>query len=52
MLEIVTYPDERLRKKALPVEEVNDDIRRLVDDMAATMYANSMKEKYAQGISR
>ncbi len=35
---ILHYPDERLRRKALPVAEVNDEIRRLIDDMADTMY--------------
>ena len=35
---ILHYPDERLRRKALPVAEVNDEIRHLVDDMADTMY--------------
>lgn len=33
------YPDPRLRRKALPVEKVDDTVRRLVDDMAETMYA-------------
>ncbi|NPN69584.1 peptide deformylase, partial [Escherichia coli] len=31
--------DERLRKVAKPVEEVNAEIRRIVDDMFETMYA-------------
>jgi peptide deformylase len=35
---ILHYPDQRLRCKANPVPEVTDDIRRLVDDMAETMY--------------
>lgn len=35
---ILHYPDPRLRRRANPVPEINDDIRRLVDDMAATMY--------------
>jgi peptide deformylase len=35
---ILHYPDPRLRRKANPVPEVTDDIRRLVDDMAETMY--------------
>lgn len=35
---ILYYPDPRLRRKANPVPEVTDDIRRLVDDMAETMY--------------
>lgn len=38
MLEIVTYPDDRLKTKALPVESVDDEVRRLVDEMAETMY--------------
>lgn len=36
---ILHYPDPRLRRKALPVEKVDDAVRRLVDDMAETMYA-------------
>ena len=39
VLPIVKYPDPRLKQRALPVEAVNDEIRRLVDDMAETMYA-------------
>ena len=38
LLNILEFPDERLRKKAAPVEEVNDEIRKLVDDMMETMY--------------
>lgn len=37
--EIVTYPNEPLRSRALPVDEVTDEIRALVDDMAETMYS-------------
>ena len=36
---ILRYPDKRLRVKAEPVAEVNDEIRRICDDMAETMYA-------------
>lgn len=36
--QILVYPDERLRTVAQPVGDVNDDIRRLVDDMLETMY--------------
>lgn len=36
---ILHYPDPRLRKKAEPVTQVDDDVRRLIDDMAETMYA-------------
>lgn len=39
LLQILHYPDPRLHKKALPVAEVNSTIRRLVADMAETMYA-------------
>ena len=36
---ILHYPDPRLRKKAEDVDEVTDEIRQLLDDMAETMYA-------------
>lgn len=39
LLTILEYPDPRLRTKAVPVESVDDDLRRLVDDMLETMYA-------------
>lgn len=35
---ILTYPDEILRKKAEPVDIVDDEIKKLVNDMAETMY--------------
>jgi len=38
-LTIVTVPDPILRKAALPVERVDDALRRLADDMLETMYA-------------
>jgi peptide deformylase len=37
-LEILTFPDERLRNKARPVAVVTDEIRRTVDAMFETMY--------------
>ncbi|MCP1728074.1 peptide deformylase [Natronospira proteinivora] len=37
-LTILRYPDHRLRRKAEPVAEVNDEIRQLADDMLETMY--------------
>jgi peptide deformylase len=37
--EIVIWPDPVLKEVAKPVEKVDDDIRRLLDDMAETMYA-------------
>lgn len=36
---ILHYPDPRLREKALPISEVTEETRKLVDDMAETMYA-------------
>ncbi len=39
LLKIVHYPDPRLHKVALPVATVDDEIRKLVADMAETMYA-------------
>jgi peptide deformylase len=38
-LEILHYPDKRLRTVAEPVDKVDDSIRKLVDDMLETMYA-------------
>ena len=37
--EIVIWPDPVLKKVAKPVDVVDDGIRRLLDDMAETMYA-------------
>ena len=39
LLDILLYPDRRLRKQAKPVKEVTEDVRQLIDDMADTMYA-------------
>ena len=39
ILEILVYPDERLRTVAKPVQKVDDDIRKLVNDMKETMYS-------------
>lgn len=38
-LDILEFPDERLRTKAVPVATVDDEVRTLVDDMLETMYA-------------
>lgn len=38
VLQILRYPDARLHKVAVPVEQVDDRIRQLVADMAETMY--------------
>ena len=39
LLPILRYPDPRLHTKAKPVEAVDAGVRRLVADMAETMYA-------------
>lgn len=39
LLQILEYPDPRLRTKAQPVVEFDGALRRLVDDMFETMYA-------------
>ena len=38
LLPILRYPDPRLHTVAAPVAEVDDTVRRLVDDMLQTMY--------------
>ena len=38
-LDILEFPDARLRRKALPVQAVTDETRRFIDDMLETMYA-------------
>lgn len=38
-LNILHYPDPRLRRPAVAVDSVDETIRRLVDDMLETMYA-------------
>ena len=37
--EIKKYPDEILKKKALPVKKIDGDVRNLIKDMVDTMYA-------------
>ncbi|WP_372016842.1 peptide deformylase [Tistrella mobilis] len=39
IMPILTAPDPRLTKTATPVARVDDDVRRLMDDMLETMYA-------------
>lgn len=39
ILDILNYPDPRLHTVAKPVKEVDASIRRLINDMAETMYA-------------
>jgi len=38
LLPILRFPDPRLKKVAAPVAKIDDDIRKLVADMAETMY--------------
>ncbi len=37
--QIITAPDPRLRETSRPVEDIDDDVRTLLDDMLETMYA-------------
>jgi len=37
--EVITYPHPLLRKRSQKVEAVTEEVRRLIDDMAETMYA-------------
>jgi peptide deformylase len=39
ILDILNYPDPRLHTVAKPVKDVDASLRRLIDDMAETMYA-------------
>jgi peptide deformylase len=39
ILNILRYPDPRLKKRAAAVAKVDDKVRKLVRDMAQTMYA-------------
>jgi len=39
ILEILVYPDPRLRKIAQPLQKVDDQTRKLVADMIETMYS-------------
>ena len=38
ILDILEYPDPRLRTEAKPVKQVDDSVRKLIDDMFETMY--------------
>lgn len=41
ILNVLKFPDERLRTKAQPVTEVTDETRKIIDDMFETMYAEN-----------
>lgn len=38
-LTVLEYPDPRLQRRAAPAPQVDDSLRRLADDMLATIYA-------------
>lgn len=38
ILEILEFPDPRLRTVAKPVEKIDDELRKFIDDMIETMY--------------
>ena len=38
LLDILRFPDARLRTKATPIDEVTDELRNFIDDMFETMY--------------
>ena len=40
-LEIVTYPDKRLKQKSENITKIDEDLKILVDDMIDTMNANN-----------
>ncbi len=40
VLEILKYPDPRLKQKSVPVERVTEELRNLAEDMLETMYAS------------
>ncbi len=41
ILEVLLFPDERLRNKAIPVEQINAEIKEIAANMLETMYAES-----------
>ena len=41
ILHVLKYPDPRLRKVAKPVADVNDEIRKIIDDLLETMYEDN-----------
>lgn len=41
ILPVLRFPDEKLRTKAQPVTDVNDEIRKIISDMFETMYAEN-----------
>jgi peptide deformylase len=50
--DVITYGDSALRRKAVPVERIDDDVRQLVRDMLQTMYAREGVGLAAEQIGR
>jgi peptide deformylase len=38
VLEILTYPHPKLRRKSVPIENIGGNVEKLLDDIAETMY--------------
>ncbi len=49
---MLTYGNSELRKKAVPVKNVDDDIRRIAKDMVRTMYENNGLGLAAEQVGR
>jgi len=45
LLPILEFPDPRLRTIAAPVDNVDDKVRKLIDDMFETMYEARAKPR-------
>lgn len=41
ILEVLHFPDERLRQTAVPVEEITNEVKEIAHNMLETMYAES-----------
>ena len=41
ILEVLHIPDNRLRKKAIPISDIDDSVRELASNMLETMYAEN-----------
>ena len=51
VLEVVHYGDPILRKKCEPLEKVDDDVRKLLQEMLETMYEAACKANPSGTIS-
>jgi peptide deformylase len=41
ILDVLHFPDERLRNKAIPVDEISSEIKEIASNMLETMYAEN-----------